>query len=66
MIGGPGAFIVIVKSRALFAEAIKRKLILELMSVKQRPEILPIADTQRPRIDCLVGEKGSGRILPLR
>ena len=66
VIGGQSAFIVIVKSRALFAEAIKRKVILELMSVRQEPEITPIADTHRPRIDCLVGEKGSGQILPLR
>jgi hypothetical protein len=67
VIGGPGAFIVIVKSREKFAEAIKRKVILELLSVKQAPRIMQIGDLQRTlRIDCLVGEKGSGRILPLR
>jgi hypothetical protein len=66
VIGGPGAFIVIVKSRALFADAIKRKLMLEMLSVKQEPKIMPIGDARRSfRIDCLVGEKGSGRILPL-
>jgi hypothetical protein len=32
VIGGPGAFLVVVKSRALFAEAIKRKLILEMIA----------------------------------
>ena len=67
VIGGPGAFIVVVKSREKFAEAIKRKLLLELLSVKQAPKIMPIGDVQRTsRIDCLVGEKGSGQILPLR
>jgi hypothetical protein len=66
VIGGPGSFIVIVKSRALFAEAIKRKLIMEMLSAKKERQILPIGDTRRSfRIDCLVGEKGTGRILPL-
>jgi hypothetical protein len=66
VIGGPGAFIVTVKSRETFGEAIKRKLILELMSLRPRPLITSISDKRRPRVDCLVGEKGSGRILPLR
>jgi len=51
----------------MFAEAIRRKLILELMSVKQAGTIMPIGDVRRSiHIDCLVGEKGTGRILPLR
>ncbi|MCB1488594.1 MAG: DUF1194 domain-containing protein [Bauldia sp.] len=44
VIGGPDAFVVVVRSRDKFAEAIERKLILEIIAV-QRTMITPIADT---------------------
>lgn len=57
VIGGTGAFIVPVRDRKNFAEAIRRKLILELAG--HPPQIVPAQFPLQhpPRIDCLVGEK---------
>ncbi len=56
VIGGPGAFLVTVDSVDRFAEAIRRKLVLEIAG--GAPEIIPagLAEPER-RIDCLIGEK---------
>lgn len=56
VIGGPGAFAIPVRSPDEFAEAIRRKLILEIAGLP--PRIMPAAQMVRePRIDCLIGEK---------
>ena len=56
VIGGPGAFLVTVESIDRLAEAIRRKLVLEIAG--SPPEIIPAQLTTRePRIDCLIGEK---------
>lgn len=56
VIGGFGAFIVPVRAASQFAEAIRRKLVLEIAGVM--PEIVPAqVQTSEPRIDCLIGEK---------
>ncbi len=56
VIGGPGAFLVTVESIDRFAEAIRRKLVLEIAGTP--PKVMPAAFPQRePRIDCLIGEK---------
>jgi hypothetical protein len=57
VIGGPGAFLVTVESLERFAEAVRRKLVLEIAGAE--PIVSPAAfDQQRePRIDCLIGEK---------
>ena len=56
VIGGPGAFIVTVKSIDEFAEAIRRKLVLEVAG--DEPKIIPaqFSEPER-RIDCQIGEK---------
>ena len=56
VIGGPGAFIVPVQSLETIAEAIRRKLVLEIAG---RPAEVIFAAEQRQsrRIDCLIGEK---------
>lgn len=62
VIGGPGAFIVTVNDTAEFPAAIRRKLVLEIASV--RPELKPSpAAASAPRIDCLIGEKRRQRYL---
>ncbi|MDQ0316938.1 DUF1194 domain-containing protein [Amorphus orientalis] len=57
VIGGFGAFMVVVKSADEFADAIRRKLILEIAGAK--PQTIPAQQIleQGPRIDCLIGEK---------
>lgn len=56
VIGGAGSFIVPVRNRANFAEAIRRKLILEMAGLRPRVMRAQFA-TLPPRIDCLIGEK---------
>ena len=56
VIGGPGAFLVVVKSADQFADAIRRKLVLEI--VGRDAEVVPAAETAPvKRVDCLIGEK---------
>jgi len=56
VIGGTGAFILPVTKTSQFADAIRRKLVLE---ISERPaRVQPVAATVKPpRIDCLIGEK---------
>ena len=61
VIGGPGAFVVVVKRPERFADAIERKLILEVSDIVAT-NLVPVADVQRTvKVDCLAGEKNSGR-----
>ena len=56
VIGGFGAFLVVVRSADQFAEAIRRKLVLEIAG--NEPKVIPAAATASgTRIDCLIGEK---------
>lgn len=58
VIGGFGSFMITVNDPARFAEAIRRKLILEIAGVQ--PELIPAeyrAPGSPPRIDCEIGEK---------
>jgi hypothetical protein len=54
VIGGPGAFVVPVREREKFKEAIKTKLVLEIAS--QAPRLVPAA-AREPRISCTIGER---------
>jgi hypothetical protein len=56
VIGGPGSFVVAIKDREKFKEAIRSKLVLEV--ARQTPErrMLPAAEKE-PRVPCLIGEK---------
>ena len=61
VIGGPGAFVVVVRSAGQFDEAIRRKLVLEIAGAA--PLLIPAAGptnagpTGAKRVDCLIGEK---------
>lgn len=57
VIGGTGAFLVVVRAADQFAEAIRRKLMLEIAG--PAPQVLPAAVTRASngRTDCLIGEK---------
>ena len=60
VIGGFGAFTVVVHSADQFAEAIRRKMVLEIAgrAPPKTPEVIPAAATASgKRIDCLIGEK---------
>jgi hypothetical protein len=57
VIGGPGAFMVTVDELEQFPAAIRRKLVLEIAGGETQPKPIPAAFQQRPRIDCMIGEK---------
>lgn len=55
VIGGPGAFSLPVYDMSEFAEAIRRKLILEVSGTEPPARIIPVAETEPT--DCLKGER---------
>jgi Protein of unknown function (DUF1194) len=56
VIGGPGSFVVSIKDREKFKEAIRTKLLLEVAGKQPTRKIVPVAEKE-PRVSCLVGEK---------
>lgn len=56
VIGGPGSFVVTIKDREKFKEAIRTKLLLEIANREPQPRIVPVAERE-PRVSCTVGEK---------
>ncbi len=56
VIGGPGSFVVTIKDREKFKEAIRTKLLLEVAGRMPERPIVPVAEKE-PRVSCLVGEK---------
>ena len=58
VIGGPGAFVVTIKDREKFKEAIRMKLLLEVAGRQpERPVVPATAEAKEPRVNCLIGEK---------
>ena len=56
VIGGPGAFIMTIKDREKFQEAIRTKLVLEVAGLTMLSRIVP-ATEKEPRVSCLIGEQ---------
>ena len=56
VIGGPGSFVVPIKDREKFKEAIRTKLLLEVAGRTPERAVVPVADKE-PRVSCLIGEK---------
>jgi hypothetical protein len=56
VIGGPGSFVVSIKDREKFKEAIRSKLLLEVASRPPARPVVPVA-AKEPRVSCLIGEK---------
>jgi len=56
VIGGPGAFVIPVKEREKFTEAIRTKLVQEVAGRTQTPRLTPAA-ADAPRISCTIGER---------
>jgi hypothetical protein len=55
VIGGPGSFVVSIKDRDKFKEAIRTKLILEVAGRTPERRTIPVAEKE-PRVPCLIGE----------
>ena len=54
--GGPGAFVIPIKERGQFAEAIRTKLVLEIAGRQPERPVVPAA-AAAPRISCTIGER---------
>jgi hypothetical protein len=56
VIGGAGAFVVTIKDRDKFREAIRTKLVLEVAGRTPERRVVPVAASE-PRVNCMIGEK---------
>jgi hypothetical protein len=56
VIGGPGSFVVSIKDRDKFKEAIRSKLLLEVAGRTPERRLVPVA-AKEPRVSCMIGEK---------
>ena len=56
VIGGPGSFVVAIKDRDKFKEAIRSKLLLEVADLMPERQVVPVAEKE-PRVSCMIGEK---------
>src|SRR4051812_37587744 len=56
VIGGPGAFVIPIKERAQFKEAIRTKLVLEIAGRTPERQVVPVA-AAAPRVSCTIGER---------
>ncbi len=56
VIGGPGAFVVPIRERDKFKDAIRTKLVLDIAQYRGEGRVIP-ASAQAPRISCTIGEQ---------
>jgi hypothetical protein len=56
VIGGPGAFVIPIRERTQFKDAVRTKLVLEIAGRTPEPRIIP-AQARAPRISCTIGEE---------
>lgn len=56
VIGGPGSFVVSIKAKEKFAEAIRTKLVLEVANRMPERPVMPVSNKE-PRVPCLIGEQ---------
>jgi hypothetical protein len=56
VIGGPGSFVIPIRARDQFKEAIRTKLVLEIASIVPNETAIPVA-ARTPRVSCTIGEQ---------
>src|SRR5437899_1091582 len=56
VIGGPGSFVIAIKDRDKFKEAIRTKLLMEVAGRTPEHPVVRVADKE-PRVSCMIGEK---------
>ncbi|QPF89947.1 DUF1194 domain-containing protein [Bradyrhizobium commune] len=58
VVGGPGSFVIAIKDRDKFKEAIRTKLLMEVAGRTPERRVLRVADKDKePRVNCMIGEK---------
>jgi hypothetical protein len=56
VIGGAGSFVIPIKEREKFKEAIRTKMVLEIAGREPPARVIP-ASSAAPRISCMIGER---------
>jgi hypothetical protein len=56
VIGGPGAFVVPIREKEKFRDAVRTKLVLEIAQKTPDHRVIP-ASAQAPRVSCSIGER---------
>ena len=56
VIGGPGAFVIPIRDRNQFKEAIRTKLVLEIAGRTPKERVVPV-QARAPRVSCTIGER---------
>ena len=56
VVGGPGSFVISIKDREKFKEAIRTKLLMEVAGRTPERPVVRVADKE-PRVNCMIGEK---------
>ncbi|WP_409189861.1 DUF1194 domain-containing protein [Bradyrhizobium sp. RDM4] len=56
VVGGPGSFVIAIKDREKFKEAIRTKLLMEVAGRTPEHPVVRVADKE-PRVNCMIGEK---------
>jgi hypothetical protein len=56
VIGGPGAFVIPIREREKFRDAIRTKLVLDIAQYRGGGRVIP-ASAEAPRISCTIGEQ---------
>jgi hypothetical protein len=56
VIGGPGSFVVPLREREKFSDAIRTKLVLEIATHSPEARVVP-AQARAPRVSCTIGER---------
>src|SRR3954462_8412924 len=58
VVGGPGSFVIAIKDREKFKEAIRTKLLMEVAGRMPERPVMRVAEKDRePRVNCMIGEK---------
>jgi hypothetical protein len=58
VIGGPGSFVIPIKEKDKFKEAIRTKLVLEVAGLQPEGRVIPAqAKAADPRVPCMIGEQ---------
>lgn len=58
VVGGPGSFVIAIKDREKFKEAIRTKLLMEVAGRTPDRPVVHAADKEKePRVNCMIGEK---------
>lgn len=58
VVGGPGSFVIAIKDRDKFKEAIRTKLLMEVAGRTPDRPVVHAADKEKePRVNCMIGEK---------